>query len=37
MSAEKYPQANLKWPVVVQDGEHSIEGVTLYKLVDSPF
>ena len=29
MSAENYPKANLKWPVVIQDGKRSIEGVTL--------
>ena len=29
MSAENYPKANLKWPVVIQNGKHSIEGVTL--------
>ena len=29
MSAENYPKANLKWSVVIQSGEHSIEGVTL--------
>ena len=29
MGAEHYPKANLKWPVVIQNGESSIEGVTL--------
>jgi hypothetical protein len=29
MSAEYYPKANLKWSVVIQNGKHSIEGVTL--------
>jgi hypothetical protein len=29
VGAEHYPKANLKWPVVIQDGERSIEGVTL--------
>ncbi len=29
MGAEHYPKAKLKWPVVIQDGERSIEGVTL--------
>lgn len=29
MGAEHYPKANLKWSVVIQDGERSIEGVTL--------
>jgi hypothetical protein len=29
VSAENYPKANLKWSVVIQDGEHSIEGMTL--------
>ena len=29
MGAEHYPKANLKWPVVIQDGKRSIEGVTL--------
>jgi hypothetical protein len=29
VGAEHYPKANLKWPVVIQNGESSIEGVTL--------
>ena len=29
MGAEHYPKANLKWPVVIQNGRRSIEGVTL--------
>ena len=29
MGAEHYPKANLKWPVVIQNGKRSIEGVTL--------
>jgi len=29
VGAEHYPKANLKWPVVIQNGERSIEGVTL--------
>jgi len=29
VSAENYPKANLKWSVVIQNGERSIEGVTL--------
>ena len=29
MGAEHYPKSNLKWPVVIQNGERSIEGVTL--------
>ena len=29
MGAEHYPKANLKWSVVIQNGKHSIEGVTL--------
>jgi hypothetical protein len=29
VSAEYYPKANLKWPVVIQGGKYSIEGVTL--------
>ena len=29
MGAENYPKANLKWSVVIQNGKHSIEGVTL--------
>jgi hypothetical protein len=29
VGANHYPKANLKWPVVIQNGERSIEGVTL--------
>jgi hypothetical protein len=29
VGAEQYPKANLKWPVVIQNGRRSIEGVTL--------
>jgi len=29
VSAENYPKANLRWSVVIQGGEHSVEGVTL--------
>jgi hypothetical protein len=29
VSAENYPIANLKWPVLIENGDYSIEGVTL--------
>ena len=29
MGVEHYPKTNLKWPVVIQNGRRSIEGVTL--------
>jgi hypothetical protein len=29
VGAEHYPKANLKWSVVIQNGERSFEGVTL--------
>ena len=29
MSTQYYPKAKIKWPVLIENGEHSIEGVTL--------
>jgi hypothetical protein len=29
VGVEHYPKTNLKWPVVIQNGRRSIEGVTL--------
>jgi hypothetical protein len=29
MDAQYYPKAKIKWPVLIENGEHSIEGVTL--------
>ena len=29
MSTQYYPKAKIKWPVLIEKGEHSIEGVTL--------
>jgi hypothetical protein len=29
MATQYYPKAKIKWPVLIENGEHSIEGVTL--------
>jgi hypothetical protein len=29
MDTQYYPKAKIKWPVLIENGEHSIEGVTL--------
>ena len=29
MATQYYPKAKIKWPVLIQNGEHSTEGVTL--------
>jgi hypothetical protein len=29
MSTQHYPKAKIKWPVLIENGEHSLEGVTL--------
>ena len=29
MATQYYPKAKIRWPVLIENGEHSIEGVTL--------